>query len=1131
MRRVLILKTTRIRWLAAVALAVGVAGCTPSGENPVGGDPVGGDPVGENESTSRDVMGEKGVVVEEVTEGSALDRAGLRPGDVVLAWERLPALPANPQRAQGTIESVFDWKWLRTEQAPRGTVLLTARRGKVYKVIKVEPGEWKTTLRPVMPQKLLRAFVRGKELVEDGDLDAGIDYWRNAANLPGDEHLTCWILFHIGGAWERAGDWGRADAAYHAALATTQKPLVKFEIWRTLGDVSAKASKYPTARKAYEAAMEIAETEWGENLIFSQSLNILGILDWRQGKLEASQRLWQRALAINKKLAPASLPMAAILNNLGILASDLGYGDRATEYYEASLEIRQNLAPGSLAIASILNNLGIMASDRGDFGRAAEYHEKVLEIYQELDPGSVDVATSLDNLGNLASYRGDRERAADYYEQSLEIQQASTLESLDMAVSLNSLGNLAFDRGDRVQAIKYFEESLKLGQKLAPDSLGVATSLSNLGFIAFDRGDLNRAAEYHEASREIRQKLAPDSEDMADSLYNFGFLSLAHGDLDSAAEYFVRSLEIQQRLAPHTFKEALRLHAMGIIRREQEQPQKALDFFLKALQALEHQDNRLGGSRNTQAIFRANHLAYYRDAIDLSLKFRQLEKAFHILERSRARGFLAQLAERDLVFADVPEDLAQQRRRIAQSYDRDQAEIAKLNPRDHFEEVEALRTRLQQLRWDFEDVTRKVIKASPKQRALRYPKPLDVDAARQALDPGTLMLSYSVGPNATHLFILAPEEELQVETVLFGEKDLQEEIRNVLALQKRILPSLYTDPMHQAGERLYRALIRPAEEAIARSERVLIVPDGPLHLLPFALLNRKTHSGKGHRERESEYLVEQKPLHSALSATVYAELKDQRQTRTREASEVLALAAFGDPLYSPRKSGQEFFTADRSLDVYVRAAARRGFDFRPLPYSREEVNRISAFYPRGAVSAFVGTEATEEQAKSIGKSARILHFATHGRFDDRIPMNSYLAMTIPKEFRKNQDNGLLQAWEIFEDVRLDADLVVLSACESGLGDELDGEGLIGLTRAFQFAGARTVVSSLWQVDDQATTELMVRFYRHLLAGASKDEALRAAQLEFIRGPVEMKDSQGRIVERDLSIPYYWAAFQLNGDWK
>ena len=125
----------------------------------------------------------------------------------------------------------------------------------------------------------------------------------------------------------------------------------------------------------------------------------------------------------------------------------------------------------------------------------------------------------------------------------------------------------------------------------------------------------------------------------------------------------------------------------------------------------------------------------------------------------------------------------------------------------------------------------------------------------------------------------------------------------------------------------------------------------------------------------------------------------------------------------------------------------------------------------------------------------------------------------------------LQAWEIFEGVRLDADLVVLSACASGNGKEQAAEGLIGMTRAFQYAGARSVMASLWEVRDQATAELMIRFYRHLNEGLPKNEALRAAQLEFIRGPIEVKDEHGNIKLRDYSSPFYWAPFQIYGDWQ
>jgi CHAT domain-containing protein len=156
---------------------------------------------------------------------------------------------------------------------------------------------------------------------------------------------------------------------------------------------------------------------------------------------------------------------------------------------------------------------------------------------------------------------------------------------------------------------------------------------------------------------------------------------------------------------------------------------------------------------------------------------------------------------------------------------------------------------------------------------------------------------------------------------------------------------------------------------------------------------------------------------------------------------------------------------------------------------------------------------------------RYVHFACHGYLDERFPLSSALALTIPKTEGDGRDNGLLQAWEIFDQVRLGADLVTLSACQTGLGKEMGGEGLLGLTRAFLYAGARSVLGSLWSVSDNSTTILMGRFYGYLKAGRPRDEALRAAQIDLIRtggtGPRAA----------DLSHPFHWAAFQLSGDWK
>jgi CHAT domain-containing protein len=223
------------------------------------------------------------------------------------------------------------------------------------------------------------------------------------------------------------------------------------------------------------------------------------------------------------------------------------------------------------------------------------------------------------------------------------------------------------------------------------------------------------------------------------------------------------------------------------------------------------------------------------------------------------------------------------------------------------------------------------------------------------------------------------------------------------------------------------------------------------------------------------------------------------------------LVIFGDPEYPAAAPEQNALPIARS----ELRGGRNGFVFSRLPFTRLEANAIAALYP-GHSHVFLGPAATEERAKSIGRDVRYLHFATHALLDQRFPLNSALVLTIPEHPTSGQDNGLLQAWEIFEHVRIDADLVTLSACQTGLGQEQAGEGLIGLTRAFLYAGAHSILASRWTVQDVSTAELMKRFYGHLKNGASKDEALQQAQIELMHLPL-------------FARPCYWAAFFLIGD--
>ena len=275
--------TTRVGWFA-VAVAIGVMGWAP---------PAAGQEAAQVPADGR------GVVVEEVGEGSALKKAGLRPGDVVFAWERLPAPPANPRRAQGTIESVFDWMWPKIEQAQRGTIKLTGQRDGEVEVFEVVPGKWKATVRARMPDEMLADYARGQELIAAEELEAGIDLWHKVAGIAGkqaaDGGSRCWLLLRIGDAWGRARQWEKAHGAYRSALEAARDPLSQAAIWQAIGDAYKKASEFEAAREAYGSAQEIRKRSWGESLAFARGLNDLGDLDRRQGRLDAAQGYHQRA--------------------------------------------------------------------------------------------------------------------------------------------------------------------------------------------------------------------------------------------------------------------------------------------------------------------------------------------------------------------------------------------------------------------------------------------------------------------------------------------------------------------------------------------------------------------------------------------------------------------------------------------------------------------------------------------------------------------------------------------------------------------------------------------------------------------------------------------------------------------
>lgn len=1070
------------------------------------------------------LLSAQGVVVETVAQASAPEKAGAREGDVFRAWTRPANPPANPEPASGMLESPFDWNWMEIEQAPRGIVELRGERQGQPLVLQVPIGLWEAQVRPVLLAEFEDLYRRGKELVDQEKVEEGVIWWQQVAERAGnrgDWRLGAWIWLRIGLAWDRTSGFKQAEAAYQTALQESRDALSRIGVLVALAKSYENRQRLEQAEAAYRSALELQEATWGESLLTARSLDRLGWISRLQGKPAMARQLLESALAIRERLAPGSLEISISFNGLGLVALDRGDLETAEKYCNEALATRERLAPESRFLASTLNNLGSVASARGDLEAAEGYYRRSLSICEKLPDQALMVADALGNLGKLALRRGDLVPAEGYLQRSLQLRHQWAPRSLGVADSLNSLGILDLYSGDLKSAEDHLQNSLAIYERVAPESLDMALSLMNLGMVTFLRGDLASAEKYYHRSLSIREREVPRSCDLADSLTHLGNLTLERGELGAAQELLERALLIYEKSAPASIEMAVALQHLSSIAWRTGHGESAAQLAHRALESLEAQIDHLGGSLEIEGQFRARQGDVYRDALRIELELNRPQEAFRLLERFRARAFLALLAERDLTFAeDLTPELDRKRRRLAVLYDRNQLRLAELDPEKEGKTIEALQREQAELRRRREEIAAEIRRIAPRLAALQNPQALTFEQVREALDPGTVMLSYSAGKEQTHLFIVTPGRELHVETLKVGRQTLEKDVDRFRQLidQTRAGSALGAQGLDWFSRRLYNLLVEPAEPWIAAADRIVLVPDGPLHLLPFAALMRPDRT----------YLVEWKPLSTVLSGTVFAELKKQRRgpgAMTEPSSQ--QRVAFGDPWFPPRLA--EGLPEDIGEARLRSISERSQLSWKRLPQSRREVEEIAALFPADRRRTYLDREASEERAKGIGKDARIVHFATHGFVDDRSPFDSGLVLSIPEELTEGRDNGLLQVWEIFESVRLDADLVVLSACETGIGEIRGGEGIIGLTRAFQYAGARSVLASLWRVEDEATAELMQRFYRHLRAGKAKDEALRAAQLELIRRPLRVPDGRGGWIERNAAAPYFWAALQLFGD--
>ena len=591
----------------------------------------------------------------------------------------------------------------------------------------------------------------------------------------------------------------------------------------------------------------------------------------------------------------------------------------------------------------------------------------------------------------------------------------------------------------------------------------VAT-MNTLGNVYQRAGNTTEAIKVYERALGIIKEFGLKTPVESTLYHGLGRLYLEQKEFPRALENLQKALEIAERLQ-HALVIQQASSQIANLFLQTEKPSEAIAYYRKAIDSIESTRSLLE-SEEFRSSFFEDKRQIYAGIILAHLQTRNPAEAFNYNERARSRAFLDILGSKvQLAKGNLLEEERALQARISTLQAR-AARHGEEEEKEDSEEAEALQE--SQLRQELEEAQKaygeflaKVRKENKEQASLMSVEPLTLKELQELLDPGVSVLEYFVVRQAVLLWVVE-KERLRFVRIPIERTEL---VKKVSALRDAIYQVGEKEKFQSHAQELYKLLIEPALADI-RGKELLIVPHDVLHYLPFQALVSS----------QGKYLVQDYPIYYLSSASLMQFTREKRRASKGKEERALVMGnpSLGDEAYD-------------------------------LRFAEREAKEIARVYPKSAV--YLKTEATKPRAVSLSPDYDILHFAVHGEFDQNDPLSSGLLLAAG-----GKGEGKLKASEIFS-LNLKAGTVVLSACETGLGKITNGDEIIGLTRAFIYAGAPSVITTLWKVNDRASYELMQEFYTNLKT-AKKSEALRQAQLKIMK---------------EFPHPFFWAAYELNGE--
>jgi CHAT domain-containing protein/tetratricopeptide (TPR) repeat protein len=1024
--------------------------------------------------------------------------------------------------------------------------LETEARGRRFELKVEEAG--RATARDVRRFAAWAAQAEAGRLRAAWEADAlrkAVDKYREARSIwvaAGDRGAAAEALVGVAEAHSALGEYRQATDLYRRAAAESRRNGDRpgelqasgqaARLDSALGNIARAQRDFKRLLDYYEQPGDDASPE--RKRAYAETLNNAGQLYYSKGDLLKASGYFKASLEIFSELGDRAGEARSLLYN-GYVSSSTGGQDEAVARFNESLALSRATADRAGEALS-LAALGAVHSLRGEEQSALDLQLEVARIFHAIGNRQSE-ALALNGVGQAYDDLNEKLTALDNYRQALKLFQAGG--NLDFATdTVYQIAKVYASQGDSEQALAHFKQCIVLSRAAGKRRME-AYALNETAAVYASRG--RRAEALGQYLRILRfHRAAGDLRGEAVTLDKVGDFYLSLGDRRKALDYYRQALPVS-RDSGDRWLELSTLYSVASAERDCDDLSGAVAHVEESIKTVEALRTNIAGADLRSSYFAAVY-KHYGLYVELLMRLERLRPgrgyaaaALQASETARARSLLEILGEAKAdLRADADPRLLERERELQQLLRAQalyQMELAGGAQQTRPEAAEAARE-LRQLTAEYKALQSQLREHTPRYETLTQSRPQTLAEMQAELRGGdTILLEYALGDERSFLWAVTPDSLSSYE--LPARATLEEAARAVHeALTARQPVEGEPGAVYQAraaaadrafyerAQALSDMLLGPVAEQLGE-KRLIVVSEGMLQYIPFDALPLPGQPGLG--GAEPALLVSR---HETVSLPSLSTLAGIRQEGPRAGSADDLVAVLADPVFTgddERVRGVVAGPQDATAGPVVRAL--RGFDRQQgkrgllrLAHSSEEADAILSSAPAGTGMAVKDFAASRETATSplLGRY-RIVHFATHGIINGEHPELSGIVLSMVNRDGVPED-GFLQLHDIYR-LRLSADLVVLSACETGLGKDVKGEGFVGLTRGFMYAGARSVVASLWEVDDRATARLMGHFYDAMLRdGMTPSAALRSA-----------KESVRR--QKEWRAPYFWAGFVLQGEYR